>query len=53
MVLCNKLFVAAISNSEKAKKYFMDFEIKFGALDGAFAEEYKDLKAKLALWNKG
>lgn len=53
MVLCNKLFVAAISNSEKAKKYFMDFETKFGAPDGAFAEEYEDLKAKLVLWNKG
>ncbi|ESU19958.1 hypothetical protein FCR2A7T_13670 [Flavobacterium cauense R2A-7] len=52
MVLCNKLFVAAISNSEKARKYFLDFETKFGTLDGAFAEEYKDLKAKLALWNK-
>jgi hypothetical protein len=52
MVLCNKLFVASISNSEKAKKYFQEFETKFGELDGAFAEEYKELKEKLKLWRE-
>lgn len=50
MELANKLFIAAISGSEKAMRYFYDFDDKFTGLDGAFAEEYKDLAAVLYLY---
>lgn len=51
MEIANKLFIAAISGNKKARQYFKDFENKFGALDGAFAEEYSDLTAMLRLWD--
>jgi hypothetical protein len=50
--LINRLFIAAISGDKKARKYFKESESKFGELDGAFAEEYKDLKAMLNLWQE-
>jgi len=50
--LANRLFIATISGDKTAKKYFKEFETKFGQLDGAFAEEYKDLKIMLDLWTK-
>ena len=52
MELTNKLFIAALSSSPTALKYFKQMEFKFGELDGAFAEEYHDLTAMLALWDK-
>jgi hypothetical protein len=52
MGIANKLFIATISGSNTARQYFKEFEIKFGPLDGAFAEEYSDLKAMLELWDK-
>ena len=52
MEMANKLFVATISNSKKARHYFKEFKSKFGTLDGAFAEEYNDLTAMLALWDR-
>jgi hypothetical protein len=52
MELANKLFICAISGSKIAMQYFIDFETKFGILDGAFREEYSDLKAMLDGWNK-
>lgn len=53
MVLANKLFMSAISGSLTARKYFNGFAAKFGEPDGAFAEEYSDLKAMLELWDRG
>lgn len=50
--LANRLFIATISGDETARKYFKEFETTFGQLDGAFAEEYKDLKAMLELWTR-
>lgn len=49
MEMANKLFIAAISGSKKAHDYFIDFDKKF-MLDGAFAEEYKDLAAVLRFY---
>ena len=48
--LANRLFISAISGNKTARKYFKEFETKFGELDGAFAEEYHDLQAMLSLW---
>jgi hypothetical protein len=50
MGIANNLFIASISGNKKAKQYLKDFEKKFGKLDGAFAEEYKELLAMLNLW---
>lgn len=52
MEMANKLFVAIISGSKKARHYFKEFKSKFGTLDGAFAEEYSDLIAMLELWDR-
>lgn len=52
MELANRLFVAAISGDKKARQYFKAFKSKFGTLDGAFAEEYRDLTKMLELWDK-
>ncbi|MTH16314.1 hypothetical protein [Flavobacterium sp. LC2016-01] len=52
MEIANKLFIASISGNKKALQYFKEFETKFGTLDGAFAEEYKDLTSMLVLWDK-
>ncbi|MFP9114673.1 hypothetical protein ACLI1A_12080 [Flavobacterium sp. RHBU_3] len=45
--LMGKLFIAALSGSTKAKTYFDDFD-RFATLDGAVAEQYKDLSAMLS-----
>jgi hypothetical protein len=52
MDLANKLFIASISGSEMARKYFGEFKEKFEIHngDGAYAEEYHDLKEMLNLW---
>lgn len=50
--LANRLFISAISGDKTARIFFREFETKFGQLDGAFAEEYKDLKAMLSLWTR-
>lgn len=50
-VLMNRLFVASISGSEKARSYFNNFGT-FTLLDGAVLEEYKDLAAMLAQWEE-
>lgn len=52
MEIAKKLFIATISGDKKARQYFMEFKHKFGTLDGAFAEEYSDLKAMLELWDR-
>ena len=52
MELANKLFIATISGDKKARKYFKEFNNKFGILDGAFKEEYSDLTAMLELWDR-
>ena len=52
MEIANKLFIAIISGDKIARQYFKDFKTKFGTLDGAFAEEYNDLTAMIALWDK-
>lgn len=52
MEMANKLFMATISGDKKARHYFKEFKSKFGTLDGAFAEEYSDLTAMLALWDR-
>ena len=51
MQLVNRLFIATISNDKKARKYFYEFEMKY-ELDGAFSEEYSDLKEMLEVWDK-
>jgi hypothetical protein len=53
MDLANKLFIASISDSDKARKYFVEFKDKFEVHDGdgAYAEEYHDLKEMLNLWD--
>jgi hypothetical protein len=51
MQLVNRLFIATISKDNTARKYFYEFEKKF-ELDGAFSEEYNDLKAMLEVWDK-
>jgi hypothetical protein len=50
MEMANKLFIATISGSKKARHYFKEFKSKFGTLDGAFEKEYSDLTAMLELW---
>jgi len=52
MEIANKLFIATISGNQISRQYFNEFEKKFGTLDGAFAEEYSDLKAMLRLWDR-
>ena len=52
MEIANKLFIATISGDKKARQYFKEFKNKFGALDGAFAEEYSDLTAMLERWDR-
>lgn len=52
MEIANKLFIAAISGDKRARQYFKEFKTKFGTLDGAFSEEYRDLKAMLELWDR-
>lgn len=51
MTLVNKLFVGAISGSDKAREYFNEFPSKVDILDGAYSEEYSELKAMLVLWD--
>ncbi|HYV90788.1 MAG TPA: hypothetical protein VE978_03360 [Chitinophagales bacterium] len=51
MELAHKLFIATISGDKTARKYFQEFENKFGTLNGAFAEEYEELVAILSLWD--
>lgn len=52
MTLINRLFVAAISGSAKAREYFKASATHFGVLDGAYAEEYNELKTMLEAWDK-
>ncbi len=52
MILVNRIFISAISGNHLAKKYFADFENKFGSLSGEYAEEYHDLQEMLDLWFK-
>lgn len=52
MQLADKLFVATISGDKTARKYFIDFENKYGPLDGEYAEWYNDLAAMLRNWDE-
>ena len=49
--LVYKLFMAAISGSKTAVKYFKEFETKFG-VDGHLGEEYMELTAMLEMWDR-
>ncbi len=49
MSLVNRLFMAAISKDKQASDYFYQFKNKY-ELDGAFSEEYNDLKCMLKSW---
>lgn len=51
MQLVNRLFIATISKNNKARDYFYKFENRYKP-DGAFSEEYSDLKAMLEVWDK-
>lgn len=50
MTIADKLFIAAISGSEKARKYFNEFPNKF-ELDGTYGEIYSELTEMLELWD--
>lgn len=50
MEIVYKLFIAAISGSETAKRYFYEFDNKFWTLDGGDWESYLDLTEMLQLW---
>lgn len=50
MILINKLFICSISGSEKAKNHFKNIDSEYKYLDGAFREEYNDLKNMLSEW---
>lgn len=50
MDLVDKLFVAAISGDNTARKYLTD-KTRFETLDGAFAEDYNELIAMLKNWD--
>jgi len=52
MLLANQLFVAMISGSNDAFKYFKNFEKKFSLADGYFKEELDDLENMYLLWLK-
>lgn len=51
MIMVDKLFIAAISGSEKARECFGDIPRKFAGLDGFGGEYYNDLKHKLSAWD--
>jgi hypothetical protein len=50
-ILMDRLWLATISGDKTARTYFEQFDKKFGWLDGAYSEQYHDLKAKLKLWD--
>jgi hypothetical protein len=49
MDLVYRLFMAAISGDKTARMYLND-KRRFDALDGAFAEDYKEVMAMLDSW---
>ncbi|MFD2966428.1 hypothetical protein [Sphingobacterium bambusae] len=51
MLLANMLYVATISGSEEARRYFSEFDNRFEELDGAYAEEYHFLQRLLQAWD--
>ncbi|MCL7987130.1 hypothetical protein M8998_04145 [Sphingobacterium sp. lm-10] len=51
MGLLDRLFVAAISNSEEAKVAFMQFRGRFPELDGAYLHQYRILQEMLTAWD--
>lgn len=51
ITIASKLFIAAISGSEKARRCFLEFDNKFSP-DGGDKEIYSDLTAMLQLWQK-
>jgi hypothetical protein len=51
MEMAYRLFIASISGNATATTYFHDFSKKY-SLDGAFAEDYEDLKVMLEFWDK-
>lgn len=51
MQLLNRLFISTISENKKSREYFYKFKDKY-KIDGAFSEEYNDLKAMLEVWDK-
>jgi hypothetical protein len=51
MEISDKLFISAISGSQKARSYLSAFKYRFGVLDGAYAEWYNDVMRMLKLWD--
>lgn len=47
-----QLFMATISGNQTARDYFTDFPNKCDILDGAYKEEYNELKSMLELWDE-
>jgi len=47
-----QLFMAAISGNQTARNYFIDFPNMCDVLDGAYKEEYNELKSMLQLWDE-
>jgi hypothetical protein len=50
MFLINNLFICSVSGNKKAKKYFNNVLSEYKSLDGAFKEEYDELKNMLSKW---
>jgi hypothetical protein len=50
--LIDKLFIATISGSNKAKDLLVNFHKKFTKLDGVYFEQYDDAIRMLSLWDK-
>lgn len=51
MELLNRLFMASISGSDEARRYFEEFRDKFNVPDGANSQEYRNLEEMLTLWD--
>ncbi len=50
MLIAYKLFIATISGSKEARIRLLNFDKKYGELDGAWAEGYDDLMGMLKSW---
>lgn len=51
MELANKLFIAAISGSQKSREYLLDFKEKFKVEESDYIDQYNEIIAKLEFWD--
>lgn len=51
MELANKLFIAAISGSQKSREYLLDFKGKFKVEESDYIDQYNEIIAKLEFWD--